>query len=75
MKHGQSQSIGCSGFAFNTLSGSYRDEAVASRVGVLWRVVSFNTLSGSYRDEACLAGDRVDERADLFQYPQRVVPG
>ncbi len=37
---------------FNTLSGSYRDEALYRNIATKELMPTFNTLSGSYRDEA-----------------------
>src|SRR5579859_1086073 len=47
--------------AFNTLNGSYRDEARCIDYATNTTVCSFNTLNGSYRDEAILAASRRGE--------------
>ncbi len=59
---------------FNTLSGSYRDEASLLTPYLRSHSQSFNTLSGSYRDEA-MSQAILTRKMMSFQYPQRVVPG
>src|SRR5579859_7373983 len=60
---------------FNTLNGSYRDEAVETIAYDRHPPDTFNTLNGSYRDEA--RGQSIYHWPLIvnFQYPQRVVPG
>ncbi len=60
---------------FNTLSGSYRDEAWCRGRGWNRATRTFNTLSGSYRDEALVSTRLYCGQRIAFQYPQRVVPG